>query len=1286
MFNVIHAADWHIGPFIGPEENGVNLREQDTEACIEKLVTTVEEKHPELVLVPGDIFHVGKTWGDRQSREVITARRAIMRMKAAAGVVIVMRGTPNHDGAGQFELLKEFFSDMPDVRVVDYPQVIKTKWADVAVVPGFDRGTFRAKFSGLGKEEENEVLSNELSNIVMGLRAECTGGRPAVLMAHYTVPGCEDAGSHCRLLLNMEPVLYKETLEAAGFDLVALGHIHKPQRIDGNIFYSGSLNALTFNDEGEKRGFWLHHFGGDGTPGLMDSEFVRTPYREFLTLRLKNEDIAAVNAGRLDEVALQYWRLDGCIQGKIVRVFYECTEDNNKAFNRGAFQQAMYEDGAFYVEVSPEKVEAVADRTDMDKNTDPEENLKIYLEENGKETEDISRLISLGRPIISEAAATGKASGMAGIFEPVEIAVKNYRTYEEERFDFSDVTFCTINGQNGAGKSSLFMDAIIDCLYEQPREGAAAKGQKEVPWLRKDEKARSGSISFTFKIGEHMFRVVRTRTKSGKPTLNLSEYVDGAWEDRSREKVADTQEEIENLIGMDCTTFQSCALIMQDNYGLFLQATKDKRMEIFSNLLGLGIYAEMEGIAKDKVQDLRRIVAGKRNEIETHLATIREIGNPGEELEAERESLRQLGEKKAEVVSQLKIIQSELSAAQKAKERCDSIEEEIASTQSKVKALGENRSGLDCMVKEIDGKLSEADDVSRDADEYRRLEGRARELIEQTATYTARLNEKRTIEQDIRETETLKEKTTAGIAAAEGEIRQFEERCDIETIQGKATEYEAKKKVMDDLYEKRRLLDGVNQKLSDARHALAMKEGEYDRKSQLLDREIDDLKRRTELLENSGCIDPENASCRFLSDALAAKEAMEKIPERRAKIQEEKADALAPLRKNIEEAEKEVSDLAFDEDEFYRVLAECNDLKPYVAKLEALQEQQKRIAVLRGSILQSKDTLEAHDEKLETLKLRLQEAEETLFNTRAAFEEHQKIKDRLPLLAPAVEKEKSIPVLREKRQNAMERSAEIIVEIENLGAEIAKKTAAMQEERKLTENLSEYKTQVEELARSQHGYEENERAVQVKIGGLEQKEKDRKRMAGKVKEIQEQVNETAKSLADYEVLRNAFSSDGIPHQIIRKVLPRLENTANTILGQMTGGKMGVRFVTEKTMKSNSKKETVTLDVVIEEYGKAALPYLSKSGGEKVKASLAVILALAEIKSSAAGIRLGMLFIDEPPFLDNDGIQAYCDALETIRERYSSVRVMAITHDISMKSRFPQSVEVVKTNEGSKVIY
>ena len=135
---------------------------------------------------------------------------------------------------------------------------------------------------------------------------------------------------------------------------------------------------------------------------------------------------------------------------------------------------------------------------------------------------------------------------------------------------------------------------------------------------------------------------------------------------------------------------------------------------------------------------------------------------------------------------------------------------------------------------------------------------------------------------------------------------------------------------------------------------------------------------------------------------------------------------------------------------------------------------------------------------------------------------------------------------------------------------------------------------------------------------------------------------------------------------------------------MTSGKTELEFRTQKVQKSN-KKEVVTLDIFINEEGNGVLPYLSKSGGEKVKAALSSIIALAEIKASCAGVQLGMLFIDEPPFLDEEGVQAYCDALNTIGERYKNIKVMAITHDPTMKARFRESIEVIKTENGSKIV-
>ena len=67
------------------------------------------------------------------------------------------------------------------------------------------------------------------------------------------------------------------------------------------------------------------------------------------------------------------------------------------------------------------------------------------------------------------------------------------------------------------------------------------------------------------------------------------------------------------------------------------------------------------------------------------------------------------------------------------------------------------------------------------------------------------------------------------------------------------------------------------------------------------------------------------------------------------------------------------------------------------------------------------------------------------------------------------------------------------------------------------------------------------------------------------------------------------------------------------------------------------------------------------------------------------MQFGFLAIDEPPYLDQDGMQAYCDALETIQVRYPNTKVIAISHDESFKARFPQSITIYKDETGSHIL-
>lgn len=1280
---ILHTADWHLGTFRSPVKDGINLRTEDTKRCLDEMVRVAGEEKPDYSLVSGDVFHVGRLWSDRCCEEIITAIHYIRELAAVSKQVVVMRGTPNHDGAGQFNVLSEMFADIPNVHVVITPQVISFDDADIAVLPGFDRGVFRANHPGLSNEEENTVLTSELSNVVAGLRAQCTPGKKSILMAHYTVPGCNTESGQTMMLTQFEPVIPREALIAADFDLVALGHIHRPQMLDGlrNAYYSGAINAMNFNDEGQERGFWIHNWNEHG---VCQSIFHKTPSREFATIELNDEDITQINMQAIDFVATEKWR--GEIEEKIVRVHYSCTEENNKALNKVVLEKKLLEDGAFMVwEILPDKIDEFANRKELSDTTDPESNLIKYLEEKQIPQDKIQELVLKARPIIAEAESSITSAADTGTFEPIEISVKNYRNYEDETFNFENITFCTINGQNGAGKSSLFMDAIIDCLYEEPREGVIKDDSGKSPWLRNDENVRSGSIMFTFRIGEKKYRVTRTRARSGKGTLNISQFTDGNWKDMSKERYNDTQQEIINVLGMDSFTFKSCALIMQDQYGLFLQAKPEERVEVLGTLLGLEVYQIMEKISLERAKVNGAKARELKQEITIHDATIAQLGNPDIELDECRMELKEQEARLQEKTSEMNRKKTALSNQQEAAERRTKALAAVASLQNKKAATEQNRATQQAIADSSATILAGKAEIEEKIAERNNLLKRELELAGQSALYTSKKQE---AENYARQAETEQE----AIANLKDSLQDYRntmnamilDSANDGEVRQKAEEYSRKKAELEAMQEKAVAYQKAKTEYSAAvfhdseiRSSFEGEKREADERRQVLEKKV-------AILNESGCVDIENAHCKFLQDAIEAKKNLAMQETLYADIEARRNTEVAKTEAEIEEKKAAMEAVGFDLTALSVLQSECATLLPYVSQVEAISQRESQLSLIKAKIEHLKSDISKEENRLAEVRLKGTQAETEQRIYAKAFEEHVNVMSAITALDPWVEKEKMIPVAEERNATALNRVLELTAELASIDDEIRERQEEADKEILAMEGIEEAQEVVNGLETEVNAINSMVRERQMRIGALQQKAEQITKLKQDIADLQEKQVEYARETADYDALKVAFSQSGVPHQIIRSIIPQLTATANTILGQMTGGKMGVEFRLERLQKNG--KEKVSLDIFIEEYGKSVLPYLSKSGGEKVKSSLSVILALAELKSSSVGIQLGMLFIDEPPFLDGDGIQAYCDALETIRSRYNNIKIMAITHDPTMKARFPQSLDVVKTEHGSKVIY
>lgn len=1378
---ILHMGDIHIGELAGPIVDGENARMLDTVRCMNFAAEKAKQEEADLIVISGDLFHKSKLWADEMLKEITIASNWLRKLAAIAPTVL-MFGTANHDSLKAFENIKAM--GIQGLFVVTEPQLLdvctKNGLIQIAAVPGVDKGYFREKFPGMDAEDENKAISEALGNVIVGLGLQAKSNAPLILMSHYTVTGCTLENGE-QMFMNADLIIPTAALQACAYDLVCLGHIHKAQSVSNcgrPVYYSGPLNGITFNEEGQYKGFFIHNLEGKN---VVSSDFIKTPYREFVTLKMDDFEISKFIESGLswfyeeDPDSATYYPP---VKDKIARVIYSCTDELNKQFNRKALEKQLYEAGAFYVsEIRPSKIITTTDKTAMNENDTVEDNLKLWLKKEEYTDEEIKEILELAAPIIAEVTATLPTGKLSGIFEPVSLEVKNYRSYKEERFDFTKVKFATVNGPNGIGKSSFFMDSIADCLYEETRENDLTG------WINNDDSVRSGAITFEFKIGEDLWRVIRTRTKSGKATLTLQKYYKSEWKDESCDKKDQTQEKILNILGMDSLTFKSCALIMQDNYGVFLQADKTDRMSVLSNVLGLNIYEKLMDLSKNKAREVNREV----EKLKTEIALLDE---KSKDTKATEEKLKELEESKVsekkrleEKEAYLKELQEKAIKFKNTTEKISNLVEKLMTTTFELNKRKSEREKLSVDITNAQEIISSEDLVNEKVAKYEKTKEtittiKAKEsiysqkveenstVINEIATLKADIekaqkivNKKDIINAKIKEYEDAKEKI-ASIKAKEPiyqqkteesrnldieaekllkqernlieEIKGMEEQCKDEDIL--KDEVAIINQIKDDLEamdHKRTMHENANEKLNQLSQKISLLKKDIKSQKDKIQLNLDTCREKAALIDDSNCpID--NPTCNFLKDALEAKNKIDGLESELNSIDNSEIDELT---QNCSAIEEEIKNIGYDANVHKKLQSRLEELKQAEEKLKVIEHKKPLLENLNsqrltvneriGEIYSKKEALQKEISELEisivklkelnaqmpdlekwykgkeelpkaeqTLESRerlkaLEEKKESLATEIIGLEQEQKqleyLSNTLVSLKPYIQKKDEIPVARQLIKTATERTNDLDDEI----AVMEKETAQLDDEKAKSE-LEEKSLYIPE------GTNENEeKAIQIirdKISDLDveigkcqiQIEASEKDEADRL-EKNKKLSEKAKIHSKYETLSKAFSIDGVPFQIVRSVVPELSAQANEILSQMTGGKMAIEMKTDKVLKN--KKEVNALEIWISDYQRGTMPYLSRSGGQKVKAALSVAFALADVKAKRNGIQLGLLFIDEPPYLDQEGTQAYCTALELISTRYSSIRVIAISHDPEMKARFSQQIEVIDTGEtGSKITF
>ena len=151
--------------------------------------------------------------------------------------------------------------------------------------------------------------------------------------------------------------------------------------------------------------------------------------------------------------------------------------------------------------------------------------------------------------------------------------------------------------------------------------------------------------------------------------------------------------------------------------------------------------------------------------------------------------------------------------------------------------------------------------------------------------------------------------------------------------------------------------------------------------------------------------------------------------------------------------------------------------------------------------------------------------------------------------------------------------------------------------------------------------------------------------------------------------------------IQKNYLDRILRYANTRLMQMTAGQYELERIGAENQRSQSG-----LDLgVIDHYNGTRRSVKTLSGGESFKASLALALGLSdEVQSSAGGIRLDTLFLDEGfGSLDEESLELAIRVLSGLTEGDRLVGI--ISHVGALKDRIDRQVVVHKARTGGSTV-
>jgi exonuclease SbcD len=254
---ILHTADWHIGQLFHEYD-----RTYEHQQFLDWLVTTIKEKQIDVLLISGDVFDLSNPSATSVKMFYTFLNQAV---KISADLQIIITAG-NHDSASRLESPKPLL-ESSNIHIIgllerredggiDYEKLViplKDKKGEIKVwcmaVPFLRMGDYPA-ITDCGNPYA-EGVAKQYEDVYQFASAKKQAGQSIICMGHLHTQHAEktDLDDFERPIMGGV-----ECISAGAFHedikYVALGHIHKAQRIGGkdHIRYSGSPIPMSFSE------------------------------------------------------------------------------------------------------------------------------------------------------------------------------------------------------------------------------------------------------------------------------------------------------------------------------------------------------------------------------------------------------------------------------------------------------------------------------------------------------------------------------------------------------------------------------------------------------------------------------------------------------------------------------------------------------------------------------------------------------------------------------------------------------------------------------------------------------------------------------------------------------------------------------------------------------------------------------------------------------------------------------------------------------------------------------